>query len=463
MTTDTMTDVTNVDLYEKPVKIARISNTNVTFEDLSAAFQEASFGQIDFEKQYASDYFIRLEVLRTAAIEAGRRKWMENGQIEDRQVVGHVKDYKSNDNDIVLVGVLFKDMCLKPSVLSDIQNNLKISDQFMNFPSVSEITQKLADTDTLFLEDMEARLQLVFSDKSNVDHLPTGLVVAVLGKVNNQGFFDVHDFVLPGCGIPAPIPVTESTPAYVAMVSGLRIGAPETNSMALQLLKDFLMGVSLSASDRALSSQISRLVISGDSLYVSGERDPTASALSEADVFLAEIASVMPVHLMSGPRDPANYCLPQQPLHSGLFPEARRYNNLTVHSNPSKFKIGSMVLLGSSGQNVTDLIQFTSLESGLDALEVIANSRYLAPTAPDTLACYPFTMKDPLIITDDESGFAHVLFAGNQMSTDSKLIADGKVRLASVADFSVSQSVLLIDVNNISNVRVIEFDMPMMM
>jgi DNA polymerase delta subunit 2 len=122
-----------------------------------------------------------------------------------------------------------------------------------------------------------------------------------------------------------------------------------------------------------------------------------------------------------------------------------------------------MVLLGSSGQNVTDLIQFTSLESGLDALEVIANSRYLAPTAPDTLACYPFTMKDPLIISDDEGGFAHVLFAGNQMSTDSKLIADGKVRLASVADFSVSQSVLLIDVNNMSNVRVIEFDMPIMM
>lgn len=457
MTTDSMMDLSTVDIPKRPTKIPR-SSFNCEFEDLSDDFEESKFGQVDFEMQYASVYFIRLEALRGAIMNSAKARWVDSGRVREHQLVGHVKSYKSFDGDIVLAGVLFKEMSLKPSVLEDIQNNLKISDQFMTYPSSIDVGHQIRETDVLFIEDMEARLQLVFQDRKSLDSLPTGIVVAVLGKINAQGFFEVSDLVLPGCQRPEAISTAQHDPAYVALVSGLQIGSPRTNPLALQLLRDFLMGMSVSDSDRKLASMICRLVIAGDTLVVSTEKDPTASALSEADVYLAQVASVIPVSLMSGPRDPVNYCLPQQPLHSGLFPEARRFGNLTVHTNPFKFRIGKMVMLGTSGQNVTDVVQFTSCDSSIDALELIANARYLAPTAPDTLGCYPFVSSDPLILKDDPQSMPGVIFAGNQPKTESKLLEDGTLRIATVSDFALCPEMLLVNVNDIKDTKLVKFD-----
>jgi DNA polymerase delta subunit 2 len=368
--------------------------------------------------------------------------------------VGHVKAYKSEESEVVLVGVLFKDMVLKPNVLNDIQNNLKISDQFMQYPSVTEISHKVGEQDLLFIEDMEARLQLNFVEKSGLDKLPTGLVVAILGKVNDKGFLNVHDLCLPGYAAPAEIPRSQSAPEYVAFLSGLQLGSPKSDPMPIQLLRDFLMGVGMNDEDKALASSVVRVVVAGDSLYLSTEKDPTGSALSEADVFFCEIASIVPVDLMSGPRDPVNYCLPQQPLHSGLFPEAKRYKNMNVRTNPFKFKIGQTVFLGTSGQNVSDVVQFTSLNSGIEALDLIAQSRYMAPTAPDTTGCYPFTMKDPLVMTSEAP---HFVFAGNQLRTECRSICDGRGNLACISDFSLSPSLLLVNVHDVTDFKIIEF------
>jgi DNA polymerase delta subunit 2 len=226
------------------------------------------------------------------------------------------------------------------------------------------------------------------------------------------------------------------------------------------MLRDFVMGIS---GDIELSSKITRLVIAGDSLFVSTEKDSTGSALAEADIFLSELASVVPVDVMSGPRDPVNFCLPQQPLHSGLFPEARKYGNMTVRTNPFKAAINDLVMLGTSGQNVTDIIQYTNIEKGIDALDLISQGRYLAPTAPDTLACYPFTVKDPLIVSESNGPVPHLLFAGNQMQTETKLVANDQIRLACVADFSVCPSMLLVNINNIADARIVTFDVPDML
>jgi len=430
------------------------------YEDLSSCFKEASFGKIDFEKQYASDYFIRLETSREAMINVARARWVSSETITEEQIVGHVKSYKSNDKDIVLFGVLFKDMCLKPNVLNDIQNNLNLSDQFMIPQSCSDITNKLSTTDTVYIEDMEARLQLSFDDNNMIDSLVTGTVVAVLGKVNHMGFFEVKDLCLAGYPGPSTMLPTDKPPVYIAFVSGLQIGSPKANPMALTLLRDFVMGNSGVESQRILASKIARLVVAGDTLYYNQARDPTASSIAEADVYMTELASVISVDIMSGPRDPANYCLPQEPLHSGLFPQARRYANLTVHTNPYKFKMGDMVILGTSGQNVNDVMQYSSRDGPLDSLDLIVQSRYLAPTAPDTLACYPFTTVDPLIISESNGGFPHVVFAGNQVSIGTRRIADGKALIASVSDFSVKPSLLLININNIDDVRTISFDVP---
>ena len=436
------------------------------YEDLSDRFREASFGSIDFEKQYASDYFIRLEKSRSALQAASESRWVDTKTIPSSQIVGHVKAYKSLEKDIVLFGVLFKDMALKPNVLSDIQDNLNLSESFMVPKGCSEISKRLSETDTIYLEDMEARLQLVFppSQADDMRRLVTGVTIAVLGHVNDQGHFEVTDYTLPGYPtVPTMDLSSNDSPTYVAIVSGLQIGSPKTNPLALNLLRDFMIGASSSQTDRDLASRVARLVVAGDSIYFNQLKDPASTSIAEMDMYFSELSSVIPVDVMTGPRDPANYCLPQEPLHSGLFPNARRYANLTVHTNPYKFKVGDLVFLGTSGQNVTDVLQYSSLEDPLDCLELIANARYLAPTAPDTLACYPFTTVDPMVIDDESSSAARILFAGNQMSTGSRMLGNNPesgVVLVSVADFSVNPSLILININDTSDVRVVSFDVP---
>lgn len=419
---------------------------------------ESSFGAINFERQYASAYFLRIELLRKSIEEAAREKWIDSGIIGQQQLVGHVKSYKSNDMDIVLIGVLYKDMSLKPSVLADIQDNLNLSDQFLMPSSGANVQRRTGDKDIMFLEDMEARLQLVGTGL--FEKLVTGLVVGILGRIDTQtGHFLVNDYVLPGHPIPAPLSV-KNPPVYIAIVSGLQIGSPHSNPMALELLKEFLIGNSPSLAHREVASGIARLVVAGDTLYVNQDRDPSGTAINEADLYFAEIASLIPVDVMPGPRDPTNFCLPQQPLHSGLFPEAKRFANLTAHTNPYKLKLGDTVIIVTSGQNVTDVVQYSEIESGIDALELIGRSRYLAPTAPDTLAAYPMTSADPLIITDQHGGYPHVMIAGNQAETTYRSLEDNKGVIATTADFAVNPSILLVNVNDLADVRTISFTVP---
>lgn len=348
-------------------------------------------------------------------------------------------------------------MSLKPNVLADIQNNLNLSDQFLVPASAAAIEKKTADSDVLYLEDMEARLQLT---GSGFEHLVSGMSIALLGRIDeHSGHFNVRDYVLPGYALPASVPMAD-TALYIGIVSGLQIGAPGSNPVAFEMLKDFLMGASPSPAHQELASKIARLVVAGDTLYCNIERDPSGTALHEADLYLAEVASIIPVDIMSGPRDPTNYCLPQQPLHSGIFPESRRYSNLTVHTNPYKLKIGNTIILGTSGQNVTDVLQYSDMDAGIDALDMIAQSRYMAPTAPDTLASYPMTSTDPLIINDALGGYPNVFFAGNQTEAATKLVGDGKLLLATVADFSANPSILLVNVNNLADTKSISFNVP---
>merc|ERR1712054_46350 len=73
--------------------------------------------------------------------------------------------------------------------------------------------------------------------------------------------------------------------------------------------------------------------------------------------------------------------------------------------------------------------------------------RQIAPTAPDTLPCYPFPDVDPFIISKCPS----VLFAGNQPKFESCTLlgSEGqRTQIICVPDFSKTGEVVLVDVNN---------------
>ena len=81
-----------------------------------------------------------------------------------------------------------------------------------------------------------------------------------------------------------------------------------------------------------------------------------------------------------------------------------------MSTNPYWTEVDGVSILGSSGQNVDDISRNSTIDDPLDALECLLRWCHLAPTAPDTLACFPFKEKDPFTI--DQS--PHVMFVGNQ-------------------------------------------------
>jgi len=104
--------------------------------------------------------------------------------------------------------------------------------------------------------------------------------------------------------------------------------------------------------------------------------------------------------------------------------------------------------LGSSGQNLADIERFAAAEHPIQVqalgfalqsssfhplygdgvciaqhMERMLRWRHLAPTAPDTLACYPFQTVDPFVIEQ----CPHVFFAGNQKQFATKLVTGAVV------------------------------------
>lgn len=113
---------------------------------------------------------------------------------------------------------------------------------------------------------------------------------------------------------------------------------------------------------------------------------------------------------MSGEFDPSNYMLPQQPMHHCMFPLCAPCGAFKSVTNPYEIMIEDRLILGMSGQNIDNIQKYSKIEDPLDALKSIAQWSHIAPTCPDTLACYPYyDADDPFIIKQ----CPHILFAGN--------------------------------------------------
>ncbi|CAN8007826.1 unnamed protein product, partial [Ixodes pacificus] len=138
----------------------------------------------------------------------------------------------------------------------------------------------------------------------------------------------------------------------------------------------------------------------------------TPVSLTEVGLRLFPQRSVQ-VDVMPGEADPSGALLPQQPLHQCLFPEASQRGTLRCVTNPYQFDLDKGIrVLGTSGQTVSDVRRFSNIDDPLDVLEKTLQWRHMAPTAPDTLSCYPFLDKDPFIV----DACPHLYFVGNQDS-----------------------------------------------
>lgn len=389
------------------------------------------------------------------------------------------------DKDVFLVGTMYKEMGLKPSILNEYTKK-----GGMNPHEGLKFTQA---GDQAVLEDEGGRVALVFDDHDEVGRCVTGSVVGVRGRVLENGDFKVAEVCFAGMadnyrsedGRKAMEvdgnPGNPRDPKYVAIVAGFGCGDELSTSssslgssaLSLQLMMDTCAGISGTRTQQELASRITRVVVAGGLLAPKTAHlaQPTSYAsvkdqaqalepLQDMDAMLSELCETVDVDVMPGVADPTNYSLPQQPLHHCLLPQSAALSTFTRCTNPHAFEVDGVHFLGTSGQNVEDVMMYSSYERPSEVLELMLRWRHLIPTAPDSLSTYPFVDEDPFVLERTPD----VLFVGGcGEEVETRLCVDEKTgvrcRVVSVPAFSKKKVMVLVDVRSADlEVECIEFE-----
>lgn len=418
--------------------------------------------------QFASLYFSRLAELRPRVEAAVTARWGE----ETLTLGVKALDAEAGTRALV-IGTLFKDMKNKPNILDEINRDV------LEHLTVTDEEEKKADSkycgkgDALLLEDDSGRLALKIPDGlADDDCLMTGVVVGALGQVNSSGELEVEGICLPGLPPQAAVPAAAAAgERYVALVSGLRVGADAHEMLPLQMLAEHLTGQLGDEQDHQLQANIVRLVIAGNATSSGlsggadapppggidvtkkvdkGEQRSLAQHVRTLDQFLTAVSAAMPVDLMPGKDDPCNFLLPQQPFHRCMLPQSTELETLNLCTNPYCCDVDHVRVLGTAGQPLDDMQRYLPHDERLRTLARSLEFQHLAPTAPDTLGCYPFdeAAADPFVVRQ----CPHIYFAGNQPKFESSLVegpAGQRVRVVMVPDFATERTAVLVNLSTL--------------
>lgn len=251
-----------------------------------------------------------------------------------------------------------------------------------------------------------------------------------MGTENAEGAFEVIDMKLPDLarqpqrwepGETATVTMNKQREEIreksgkVAIISGMSISGDMTNSMAIDLLMESLLGEAGGLDAHTAASKISRLIIAGNSLaeatplpsidvstnkkastkkygYDSSVYD--AGPPQRLDTLLASLLPSIPITILPGATDPANVSMPQQPIHLAMFPRARQYAAQPGSCEPGWFEsvtnpweadIDGWRIMVHGGQSVDDIFKYVEGDDRIDMMEHLLRWRCCAPTAPDTL------------------------------------------------------------------------------
>ncbi|KAL5739704.1 hypothetical protein ACOSP7_028598 [Xanthoceras sorbifolium] len=395
--------------------LERKQSTYLSLDETFEIRKETYGGQ-----QYSQIYFARLHLMRTLLYSLVPN-WKPHLPV--CKVLG-----LEEGKDCILVGTLYKHMKLKPSIL----------DEYSKTRSVTPLVKPhnfMHPDDHLILEDESGRVKLggMLLPSTYV----TGNVVALHGKETGAGNFLVQDVLEAGLAPQIEFPLTSREDKYVVLVSGLSVGSSTSNPLQFQLLVDHITGHLGDEKEQAIAAQIVHVIIAGSSVDIprgllngqtlaSKDQSRLSEPIKELDIMLTQIAAGVPLDIMPGPNDPANFSLPQQPLNRCLFPGAASYNTFRSCTNPHCFELDNIRFLGTSGQNIDDLQKYSEAKDKLEFMERTLRWRNLCPTAPNTLGCYPFIDRDPFLI----ESCPHVYFVGNQDKYETSLLKGPEGQLA---------------------------------
>lgn len=460
----------------------------------------------NYKLQYAPLYSERLVRMRNELKKTAEAKW--NNEYKFKNLVELEKNEKC-----IIIGTLYKEMKNKPNILkelaaenaavdeqddvvSDLASTANDQQQFIESlnKALNSNVSYIDESDQLILEDELQRIELAFTKKLknnvNKDSLCTGLVVAFLGFENEDSKFEVEDFcfkyteqVMDTNAILKTSSKDENK--YILFLSGLELGDAKANEnhFKLQLLIDFLSGdfintasseekTKVNPDDKEMRDKLTntvRLVIAGNSLSSSTQSKDmhnkakyltknfvagSVNAIKQLDGIVEKLSNTLNVDIMPGEFDPSNLMLPQQPLNNSMFTESKKNFNKSFFTatNPYRFNLNNVEFLGTSGQFINDIKKTTSLTDTIDIMKLLMSGGHLAPTCPDTLACYPYYGKDPFILNT----LPNVFFTGNQpafkhtvydMEEDVDTKSKRVIHLLSIPSFKQTNSCVLLNIN----------------
>lgn len=260
----------------------------------------------------------------------------------------------------------------------------------------------------------------LFVGTLDIKKLVTGITCALLGSDMGKGKFMVEDYVFAGYRTQVERPLFNDD-VYVVFLSALNFIKHENFTSNLELFAYWMSGM---LGDEDTVSKVARVIIAGNSIKTTTDKvKPTISltsrvtestetieAVKSFDYFLLQLCELVDVDVMPGEHDPSNHILPQKSMHYCMFPKSCVYKSLNQVPNPYFCSLDGLKIFGTSGQPVRDITMFSEITDPLDALESCLQWNHIAPTAPDTLGCFPYYDKDPFILDD----CPHVFFVGNQ-------------------------------------------------
>ncbi|KAF9110706.1 hypothetical protein BGX27_005991 [Mortierella sp. AM989] len=435
------------------MEAASIDRRRATFDDLGSLQENFIVKLRDYRLQYAHLYFMRLMLMRPNVLKQAELKW---GSLNPTPTHAEkVLDVQQGEISYI-VGTVYMDMKLKPNILQDITKDHWIAAQ----PDRPKYT---GDDDSIYLEDESGRVKLT-GPKVSSDIFVTGVIMGVLGSEDINGDFKVVDV----CYTVNPpqeqinLMETDEGDKYVAFVSGLGIGSSEFKPLELDLLAEYLTGEIGCTKEQTNSASIVRVIIAGNSIVTPDivEDDTKAKKygydrslfVTEPTTilnnFLQELCTSVAVDIMPGESDPSSVTMPQQPIHPALLRSARDYSTFQSVTNPYWSCIDSVTILGTSGQTIDDIYKYAKSENRLEMACKTLIWGHMAPTAPDTLWCYPFKDKDPFIMKQ----IPHVYFIGNQDKFATELVTgkEGhRTRIVMLPSFATTGTIALVNLRTL--------------
>ncbi|KAL9644848.1 hypothetical protein ABK040_005329 [Willaertia magna] len=411
----------------------------------------------NFEQQFSKLYFNRIAELKPPLLKKLNKLFPNTTHAKTMLELTHGVTYS-------VVGTLYKEMKLKPNILRDFTMEKTMGEDSSEYDTLENC---VSETDFLILEDSSgSRCNVVFENrdselnKTMTNQLISGIIVGAVGKIDSHGTFIATDFVFNDPAPQRPLKVKEES--YIAVISGINCGDSGFDYLRTQLAFDFLGGLLGDFNVQSgIVSKITRVIVAGNSVAaptdkstkfdVRGSLRPKdlqsiVGFMNSVDSLLEGLASTIDVDILPGAHDPSNVTIPQQPIHPCMLPKSSNLSTCHLVTNPHIFKEDSADVYVSSGQTIEGIERYVT-SSRLEVMENTLKWGHYAPSAPDTLKCYPFETGDPFIIKQTP----HIYICGNSKKFETKLCEfdNVKVRLVAVPAFTMEPTIALVNIKTL--------------